>query len=68
VYPDPDTNDNLYVAKTISGSGNIHHKKMWLNLRDVTRQENTKGIMSVAINDWRDYVSVKLVYLFFENA
>jgi hypothetical protein len=43
----------------ISGSGNIHHKKMWLNVRDVAGPEEAKGIMSVAINEWKDYVSVR---------
>jgi hypothetical protein len=48
-----------FKPMTISGSGNIHVKKMWLNVRDVTGKEESKGIMSVAINDWKDYVSVR---------
>jgi hypothetical protein len=43
----------------ITGSGNIHLKKMWLNVRDVSDGKRTKGMMSVAINDWEDYVSVR---------
>jgi hypothetical protein len=43
----------------ISGSGNIHQKKLWLNVRDATLQKETQGQMSVAINDWRDYASVR---------
>jgi hypothetical protein len=48
-----------FKPMTISGSGTIHHKKMWLNVRDVTGVNEKKGIMSVAINDWKDYVSVR---------
>jgi hypothetical protein len=43
----------------ISGSGNIHHKKIWLNVRDVTGMVNTRGIMRVSINGWRDFISVR---------
>jgi hypothetical protein len=43
----------------ISGSGNIHLKKMWLNVRDVSNKKRAKGMMSVAINDWKDYMSVR---------
>jgi hypothetical protein len=43
----------------ISGSGNIHHKKIWLNVRDVTGIAESRGTMSVAINGWRDYISVR---------
>jgi hypothetical protein len=43
----------------ISGSGNIHHKKMWINVRDVTGLKEARGIMSLAINDWKDFVSVR---------
>jgi hypothetical protein len=38
----------------ISGSGNTHIKKMWLNVRDVRSLEKSKGLMSVTINDWKD--------------
>jgi hypothetical protein len=48
-----------FKPMTITGSGNIHQKKMWLNVRDVTGPEAAKGIMRVAINDWKDYVSVR---------
>jgi hypothetical protein len=48
-----------FKPMTISGSGNIHLKKMWLNVRDVTGKEDSRGIMILAINDWKDYVSVR---------
>jgi hypothetical protein len=51
--------DKAFEVKRISGSGNIHQKKMWLNVRDAINQKEIKGSMSVAINDWRDYVSVR---------
>jgi hypothetical protein len=43
----------------ITGSGNIHLKEMWLNVRGVSDGKRAKGMMSVAINDWKDYVSVR---------
>jgi hypothetical protein len=53
-----------FKPKLISGSGNKHHKKMWLNVRDVRGQVETEGMIRVAINDWKDYVSVryKIIY------
>jgi hypothetical protein len=48
-----------FQPMVISGSGNIHHKNIWLNVRDVTSKDEAKGIMSVAINDWKDSVSVR---------
>jgi hypothetical protein len=53
-----DMKSSFKVSK-ISGSGKIHQKKMWLNVRDGTGQVDAKGLMSVAINDWKDYVSVR---------
>jgi hypothetical protein len=50
---------SLFNARKIGGSGNIHQKKLWINVRDVTQQKETKGIVSVAINEWRDPVSVR---------
>jgi hypothetical protein len=52
-----------FKPMTISGSGKIHHKKMWLNVRDVTELRDARGIMSVAINDWKDYISVRYIEL-----
>jgi hypothetical protein len=43
----------------ISGSGNIHRKDLWLNVRDITKMKGHKGTALVAINDWRDPVSVR---------
>jgi hypothetical protein len=43
----------------ISGSGNFHAKEIWLNVRDVSGQKGANGMMSIAINDWKDYVSVR---------
>jgi hypothetical protein len=48
-----------FKPMTISGSGNIHHKKMWLNIRDVRGRAESEGLMRVAINDWKDYASVR---------
>jgi hypothetical protein len=89
-----------FKPKSIIGSGNIHHKKMWLNVRDVrgtvhpsrgeagTKTDNqmwlnvkdvhgtanpgrkeagtqaarvahSEGLMRVAINEWKDYVSLR---------
>jgi hypothetical protein len=45
----------------ISGSGHIHKKQMWLNIRDITSQVISKGRTRVAINDWKDYISVRQV-------
>jgi hypothetical protein len=50
---------NPFKPMKISGSGNNHHKEMWLNVRDVTGVKDGKGVMSVTINDWKDYVSVR---------
>jgi hypothetical protein len=49
----------LSQPKTISGSGNIHQKELWLNVRDANTLGHIQGQMSVAINDFRDYVSVR---------
>lgn len=51
--------ESPFKPTQISGSGNIHQKKMWLNVRDVSGPEETKGMMKVAINDWKDFVSVR---------
>jgi hypothetical protein len=48
-----------FKVSKIIGSGNIHQKGVWLNVRDVSGQKETKGLMKVAINDWKDYVSVR---------
>jgi hypothetical protein len=48
-----------FKAMKIHGSGHSHQKLMWLNVKDVTSKEITKGSMNVAINDWKDYVSVR---------
>jgi hypothetical protein len=53
-----DITKSFKVSK-ISGSGNIHHKKIWLNVRGGTGKIDDRGLMSVAINDWKDYVSVR---------
>jgi hypothetical protein len=45
--------------KPIIGSGNIHAKEICPNVRDVSSQVGANGMMSVAINDWKDYVSVR---------
>jgi hypothetical protein len=48
-----------FDVKRITGSGNDHQKKMWLNVRDITSQIETEGTMIVSINGWRDFVSVR---------
>jgi hypothetical protein len=48
-----------FDVKRITGSGNHHQKKMWLNVRDITSQIETEGTMIVSINGWRDFVSVR---------
>ena len=48
-----------FKALKIDGSGNIHQKQLWINVRDVTGPEETTGLISAAINDWKDYVSVR---------
>jgi hypothetical protein len=53
--------NGLFKRKKISGSGNIHQKKLWLNVRDANSQAEIQGHMNVAINDFRDYVSVQYV-------
>jgi hypothetical protein len=56
-----DHNSGSFKALKITGSGNSHHKTFWLNVRDVTNMKITKGLVNVAINDWRDYASVRYV-------
>jgi hypothetical protein len=51
--------DTSFRASKISGSGNIHRKELWLNVRDVSGPEESTGMISGAINDWKDYVSVR---------
>jgi hypothetical protein len=51
--------DERFDVKRITGSGNHHQKKMWLNVGDVTSQIETAGTMKVSINGWRDFVSVR---------
>jgi hypothetical protein len=61
--------ESIFKPKSIIGSGNIHHKKMWLNVRDVrgtVRHDAwecqrcvSEGLLRVAINEWKDYVSVR---------
>ncbi len=42
----------------ITGSGNIHRKHFYLNLRNPT-DRRLKGFMKVALNQWRDAFSVR---------
>jgi hypothetical protein len=58
---DAHVDNGIFERKTIRGSGNIHQKKFWLNVRDANSQAEIQGQMSVAINDFRDYVSVRYV-------
>jgi hypothetical protein len=48
-----------FKPMAISGSGNVHHKKIWLNVRDVRGRAESEGLITVAINEWKDYVSVR---------
>jgi hypothetical protein len=58
VLEDKQAEDKTKPVK-IYGSGNIHRKEMWINVRDITNIKGRKGSALIAINDWRDPVSVK---------
>jgi hypothetical protein len=58
-----DTKSGPTTPVRILGSGHIHNKEMWLNVRDTTSQEESKGRTRVAINDWKDFVSVRQVLI-----
>jgi hypothetical protein len=54
-----DKEERSFQPTKIHGSGNIHQKKMWLNVRDVSGPGKNKGLMTAAINDWRDFAAVR---------
>jgi hypothetical protein len=58
--------NNTFKAVKISGTGNKHMKKLWLNVRQNHALANT-GVMNVAINDWKDYISARYGCTGFNN-
>jgi hypothetical protein len=49
--------NNAFKAVKISGTGVSHIKSVLINLRDITGKQ--RGAINVAINDWKDSVSVR---------
>jgi hypothetical protein len=57
--------NNTFKSVKISGSGNKHMKKLWLNVRDTTGY--VRGMMQVAVNEWKDYISARYGCTGFNN-
>jgi hypothetical protein len=55
--------NNTFEADKISGTGSSHNKLLLINARDSTGKQ--RGAINVAINDWKDSVSVRYVCLTF---
>jgi membrane protease subunit (stomatin/prohibitin family) len=51
--------NNTFEAVKISGTSSSHTKKVFLNVRDFTGKQ--RGTIHVALNDWKDSVSVRYV-------
>jgi hypothetical protein len=51
--------NNTFEAVKFSGIGHSHIKTAWINVRDSTGKQ--RGTINVAINDWKDSVSVRYV-------
>ena len=49
------------VPRNVTGSGYFHRSTFWLNVKDLSSIGFSKGTMTVAINNWNETFSVRLV-------
>ena len=57
-----DLNDSNDLPIKIEGSGNLNSARFWLNVRDFSDNglvEYSRGSVTLAINDWNEYFSVR---------
>ena len=47
------------APKRVNGSGYLHRSTFWLNVRNLSANGFSKGSMTVAINNWNEYFSVR---------
>ena len=50
---------SAFTPLKVKGPGRIYELDIWLNVRDVANQGLGKGQMTIAINSWLDYFSVR---------
>ena len=57
-----DLNDSNDLPNRVKGSGNLNSAHFWLNVRDVSDNglvEYSRGSVTLAINNWKEYFSVR---------
>ena len=54
-----DTNVTLDGPKLVNGSGYLHRSTFWLNVKNLSSIGFSKGSITVAINNWNEYFSVR---------
>lgn len=57
-----DLNDSNDLPNRVKGSGNLNSAHFWLNVRDFSDNglvEYSRGSVTLAINDWNEYFSVR---------
>ena len=57
-----DLNDSNDLPIKIEGSGNLNSARFWLNVRDFSDNglvDYSRGSVTLAINDWNEYFSVR---------
>ena len=55
------TNASYEFPRNVTGSGYLHRSTFWLNVKDLSSIGFSQGTMTVAINNWNETFSVRLV-------
>ena len=53
------TNVSQESANMVKGSGYLQRSTFWLNVRNMSSKGFSKGSMTLAINNWNEYFSVR---------
>ena len=53
------TNVSQESPNNVSGSGYLQKSTFWLNVRNMSSKGFSKGSMTLAINNWNEYFSVR---------
>ena len=52
-------NVNQNAPSRVNGSGYLQRSTFWLNVRNLSSKGFSKGSMTIAINNWNEYFSVR---------